>query len=126
MVTEDYVSFETAKLLKEKGFEAECLAFYASSKEIGVEFFYSQHGPTNFNYYDTTTSAPTIQMVMKWLRDVHHIHITIECGSGRTLVYFSLFRKVPDNKPISSNLGYFETYEETCDEAIKYCLKKFI
>ena len=28
MITEDYVSFETAKLLKEKGFDETCRAFW--------------------------------------------------------------------------------------------------
>ncbi len=28
MITEDYVSFETAKLLKEKGFDDECQKYY--------------------------------------------------------------------------------------------------
>ena len=28
MITEDYVSFETAKLLKEKGFDSECHSYY--------------------------------------------------------------------------------------------------
>jgi hypothetical protein len=28
MITEDYVSFETAKLLKEKGFDATCKKYY--------------------------------------------------------------------------------------------------
>ena len=28
-LTEDYVSFETAKLLKEKGFDEPCFAYYS-------------------------------------------------------------------------------------------------
>lgn len=29
MITEDFVSFETAKLLKEKGFQGECVSYYS-------------------------------------------------------------------------------------------------
>jgi len=32
MITEDYVSFETAKLLKEKGFDEECYRFWQYDK----------------------------------------------------------------------------------------------
>ena len=32
MITEDYVSFETAKLLKEKGFDEPCQYFYDNKK----------------------------------------------------------------------------------------------
>ena len=32
MIQEDYVSFETAKLLKEKGFDEECQKYYGDYK----------------------------------------------------------------------------------------------
>ena len=37
MVTEDYVSFETAKLLKENGFDGKCLKVWIYSKSIDLE-----------------------------------------------------------------------------------------
>ena len=37
MITEDYVGFETAKLLKEKGFNECCRAFRSPSRKL----FYS-------------------------------------------------------------------------------------
>lgn len=40
MITEEYVSFETAKLLKEKGFNAKCFDFYE------VEFEEAKHKHT--------------------------------------------------------------------------------
>lgn len=55
MITEDYVSFNTAKLLKEKGFDEECQQYYGDYKY----------------------SCPTLQMAMKWLREVHNLFIFI-------------------------------------------------
>ena len=34
MIQEDYVSFETAKLLKEKGFDGECFAAYNGNGKL--------------------------------------------------------------------------------------------
>ena len=68
MIIEDYVSFETAKLLNEKGFDE-----YTS-------MVYNQNGSFMPNgaiedTYQTFYSAPTLQMAMKWLREVHGLHI---------------------------------------------------
>ena len=34
MITEDYVSFEVAKLLRDKGFDAKCIYYYIQTKEM--------------------------------------------------------------------------------------------
>lgn len=54
MITEDYVSFETAKLLIEKGFDGNCHNSYLD----GVLF------DSSFDK-DGFVKAPTIQMAMK-------------------------------------------------------------
>lgn len=75
MITEDYIGFETAKLLKEKGFDEECSAFYVKSKECGIELFHAKE-PYNYNNnVHPCTSAPTLQMAMKWLREKHKLGV---------------------------------------------------
>ena len=76
MVTEDYVSFETAKLLKEKGFNEECFALYNPDGMLiqsGIRLNNAQVGIVKSSY-----SAPTQQMAMRWLREVHNIHINLD------------------------------------------------
>ena len=74
-ITEDYVSFEMAKLLKEKGFD-ECTraVYYVSDKSI----HYSTN-PSNYNngLYVAIMGAPTLQMAMKWLRRIYNVNIDI-------------------------------------------------
>ena len=91
-IQEDYVSFETAKLLKEKGFPQEYDIYhslvyneedYEDDYEVqrmvletklvkaGTLLSYPVGVPEPKCY------CPTLQMAMKWLRKVHHIYIDL-------------------------------------------------
>ena len=59
MITEDYVSFKTAKLLKEKGFDEKCFTVYNNDRE----FYDTKYGIVP----SIKIPTPTIQMAMKWL-----------------------------------------------------------
>ena len=76
MLTEDYVSFEIAKLLKEKGFDVYVRSFY-DADDMPVH-----HNEAlwdwNLNKENYRFSAPTLQMAMKWLREVHNLCILVE------------------------------------------------
>lgn len=130
MLIEDYVSFETAKLLKEKGFDEESWCVYdlitkKFAREIVDQNFRYNHGLPNY-----VASAPTLQMAIKWLREVHRIIITTDyrniCGLGFT--YAASIIKISNNGEIDEGDGlnvclYKHSYEEACETAIKYCLE---
>lgn len=144
MITEDYVSFETAKLLNEKGFESdECIAIYdlgynnAFIRDSGIfdngpeDFLEFQWGEEwkRFGYY----LAPTLQMAMKWLRKEHNIVITTDyaniCGLGFT--YAASVIKINNSGKIEEGdwlnvCLYKNSYEQVCEAAIKYCLENLI
>lgn len=136
MITEDYVSFETAKLLKEKGFNEKCSALYTF-------WFDEVEGPKedeaeNWNIEPKYFSAPTLQMAMKWLREVHHLFIGCEPRLSFTDFYWitaniyrvrkksSLYHTedVDDYHCVASCDSH--SYEKACEEAIKYCLENLI
>ena len=101
MITEDYVSFEVAKLLKEKGF-------------IGYEYL-----------------RPTLSIAMKWLREVHNYDISICLDSyvePYDNQYYIVIRRRKDKYENVSpcEQAYFDTYEEAAEAAIKYCLENLI
>ena len=80
MITEDYVSFETAKLLKEKGFDEDISFWY---NENGSEIFFQQKYDIMYNWRVRQGlkiyQCPTIQMSMKWLREKgFHIYSPME------------------------------------------------
>jgi len=132
MITEDYVSFEIAKLLKEKGFDEPCLMCYTSDKKLGNYGYYRSY--KNSDVFSLT--APTIQMAMKWLREAHKIHIELNWDKGNQLYDFQIWKPGKYQPEISSldlwriykdgNYPGEWKYEEACEEAIKYCLENLI
>lgn len=137
MITEDYVSFETAKLLKEKGFDGECRAFWKDWKgEIRLcscnraDMFDYCHNSMLERYNDakeTNIAAPTLQMAMKWLREEHNKSIEVRSqgikatGLGWIAEIYNL-----KNQDEEYDNVFTQSYEEACEAAIKYCLENLI
>ena len=126
MIQEDYVSFEVAKLLKEKGFNEPCRACYIYEK-----IFYYDYCSTNFELRDNIISAPTHQMAMKWLREVHNINIEIYVVKNYDKKICEYSYTIMDLDIQGSDDGIdcchnYKTYEQACEESIKYCLEHLI
>lgn len=134
MIIEDYVSFETAKLLKEKGFDEYCKSVYHVGLVCSVASlgYHDNEGygevidekqNSDFGKYDNAISAPTLQMAMRWLREVHNIAIETE---WEHLWY--AYIKPMTSKPFEEDLYQCESskYEEACEAAIRYCLENLI
>lgn len=122
MITEDYVNFEIAKLLKEKGFNEYCYGYYYTSKYMT----YGDIKQRNLDLFPDSYSAPTLQMAMKWLRE-KQIFITIGFCDYPTLHKSEWIPEVCTHDSIFDEPSIaYSTYEEACEEAIKYCLEKLI
>ena len=124
MITEDYVSFETAKLLKEKGFDDECNYEYGVpvvERGYVLQMFFKPI--KNSELVDEAYAAPTLQMAMKWLREKHNIAIETE---WEHLWY--AYIKPMTSKPSEEDYCQCKSskYEEACEDAIKYCLENLI
>ena len=136
MIKEDYVSFETAKLLKEKGFDWIESPFYSEQDidEWKQNACYSIQNPYyNENIpFDTPTlcvTAPHVshQMAMKWLREVHKLVPIILAGGDS--YWFRIDKANEDNWKNTiyrEDVKSFPTYEEACEASIKYCLENLI
>ena len=134
VVKEDYVNFETAKLLKEKGFDVYGDGSFGSETKVWME--YSPTGKIN----DVSTSrphpkaypAPTFQMAMKWLREKCYCHIVIDytfkADANLSEEYVSYCFRVENAKTYIQHAHnkWYSTYEEACEAAIKYCLTNLI
>jgi hypothetical protein len=129
MITEDYVSFEIAKLLKENGFDAECDYLYADG-----ELIRARGGACNWNsgetifadYYKNECSAPTLQMAMKWLRKAHNIDIIINVSSKDESDDKRKYTYAIVSKRFVGTDNVKRTYEEACEAALKYCLENLV
>ncbi len=153
MITEDYVSFEVAKLLKEKGFDESTIFVYYDFLPSSLCFPNEKRkmGALDLFYYDETTqvnnsfnnsmpipkyisggvySAPTIQMTMKWLREVHNIHIEVglqeNINEDKFQYRVKLFNPKTSTWVLNAKVHNWNTYEDACEAAIKYCLENLI
>lgn len=154
MITEDYVSFETAKLLKEKGFNEWCFKCYGvavlhngtdisfdeecelKDEGRGDEIEYVEggrlydYGCNNREKVRAVWAAPTLWAAMKWLREVHHCVIcitplTFYCGEIVSKWGYCIW--ADDNTEVDEESSpRLESYEEACETAIKHCLEKLI
>jgi len=121
-ITEDYVSFETAKLLKEKGFTENCLMRYNKVGDLVEEAYKS-----NWNFQTIDYSAPTLQMAMKWLREVHNINVDIVPIWNQKRFEYQVFVVTPENaKHCYIDDKLYLGYEQACEAAIKYSLEHLI
>ena len=77
MIEESYVSFDTAKLLKEAGFEANLKTIYVEEEKDEWAFWDSSAKRNNYNYFDDTIACPTQALAARWLREVYGLHVMI-------------------------------------------------
>ena len=123
MISEDYINFDIAKLLKEKGFDENCSRSYVKDKLAVSQGFNNSYYTTMYSDVSyRPISAPTIQMAMKYLREVHHIFIRViqshieYCACE---IYYNRGRFYEFRES-------FNSYEQACESAIKYCLENLI
>jgi len=128
MITEDYVSFKTAKLLKEKGFDEQCYAYYNifydnDGKDLKLWRKYPHRAQPNTNYLN----VPTLQTAMKWFREVHNISIEpfVDFGSGEGYWWTADVGYIKKDGLVTELCGY-DSYEKAAEAAIKYCLENLI
>ena len=152
MIKEAYCSYEVARLLKEKGFNIPTeMVWYehapsynvAHIREAGskkLDYFYWDEDTERKSFYTNNTndnnsmpeyiigkvySAPTHQMAMAWLREMHGIDIVIEISdpSVKDRKYYCV---IWDKNNDSYILDLFSSYEEAVEAALKYCLENLI
>ena len=134
---EAYVSFDVAKLLKEKGFDWVVDTYYCD------DYNYAQHDiieyrKENYNSHKVHISAPTQQMACRWLRKEKGIHISADIykdssndADGNIVEEWTYwawdFYWLPSGN-IGDEGGYdqFDSYEDAVEAALQYCLTNLI
>ena len=117
MITETYVSYETARLLKQHNFHGHCFMYYQDYqlKESPIKGAMDFNDPEKENVY----SAPSQSIALRWLRD-KHIIIVVEpegfyadgtCSGWKFTVWY-------DDNCDDETSGRYHTYEEAAGAAI--------
>lgn len=130
MIEEAYVSFEVAKLLKEKGFDAPCASYNRNGDALTRDWTI-----TKDDYYPRCSQ----QMAMRWLREEHKMYVCIDIKCfmhhlGKIDGYSAcIWYKPENNAGICCYWVYppkqqeaWDTYEAATEAAIKYCLENLI
>lgn len=133
---EDFVTYDIAVKLKEKGFREKCFATYLLySKTLKLNEIDVDKRPTSYklnitefrecynHYVNNNIDAPTISQVLKWLREEKKMHIIIPASSDED--YWWVVRDF--NREISEySDNDFDSYEKAALAGIKYVLDKLI
>lgn len=127
-IKEAYVSFEIAKLLKEKGFNIET-DWYYKNEDVVVS-----NGPEVIAHPKDYYAKPTHQMALAWLREIKNIvivpeiHTTIDPKDyywGACIYYldkpWDLVKWMSE-----PSRGKYEGYNTVIESAIKYSLENLI
>lgn len=125
-MNEDYVSYEVAKLLKEKGFDWSCQAFYNVNGMLAASPIHT----INDEIEDSDIACPTLYIAQKWLREAKGIYIWVEpvVGHRWTVSFCDLNVCAEESDWIERELhkdGYpvYDSYEEVLNAGILEALK---
>lgn len=128
-MNEDFVSFELAKKLKEKG-------FIGNSEIGGYGGYYYHDGDDVYIQYDSDADnsniaaeeylRPTIAQVLKWLREEKKIHISI--GYSNVSKWRYIVIHLGDNFAKEPNIWekHYDSYESSVIAGIEYTLDNLI
>lgn len=141
MIHDEIVTYEVAKLAKEKGFNEECRDFYCNDKrQKRITRTSCNRQVTTFDYCSNSTledydspkeyfhiAAPTQSLLQRWLREEKGEIIELKhTDSTESWRLFWSWR-------IYNNLGFvirigntFDTYELALEDALKYALENLV
>lgn len=135
-MNQDYVSLETAKLLKEVGYD-ECCRFAYKEERFSNrdedyhcdEWLENTYTTENYNNRDNGKyvcyfSKPLLYFAQKWLREKHNIHIEVSLENftdGYIWGYQILY--IGEDCSDNSYDGEFKTYQLALDAGIAKACK---
>jgi hypothetical protein len=120
------ISFEIAKLLKEKGFDnIDCNGYYHVCD--GYTKGYAHCYSSSYTQSDNAILAPSIAEVVMWLYDKHKIWVIVNITINAKW-FFELYNlKDKRNAEIlTDNEYWFNSPTEAYEAAIKYTLENLI
>lgn len=113
------VSYETAKLAKEIGFDISCDNYFYYEKENNDILGKIYEDNKEFYY------RPEQSLLQKWIREKHLLHIEIYgfvSSDEQTRQYYYCIRNMKKYCDLTDDSETFDTYEECLESALKYCL----
>ena len=129
MIEESYVSLESARLLKEAGFDVECDWFYINDGSVDTGIVVRSTSPRDHNMGIGFLSRPTLALAARWLREVHGIHVSSNIfmdsandSDGNTVdewTYWTFDLFDNSGRIIEESDDRYDSYEEALEAGLK-------
>lgn len=139
----EFVTFDIAKILNEKGFREKCLAYYDVLDNVGLlyntqytddispcqytDLLFSHNSGEGKQTDDSEycVDAPTIEQVLTWMRKEKKIHLELVIVVDGE--YMCDIYKI-DVRPLEclGSTEYFKTYEQAAIAGIEYVIENII
>jgi len=120
-VFEDYVSFQVAKLLKDKGYDVDGDCYFTPE---GVEMAHFGIPERNSTYSYGETTQPTHSLAIKWIRENFGLHIYSR--NFTDLKFRSYIINKEGEMEYSLTENPFNSSEEATEAALLYTLQNLI
>jgi len=133
IMKDELISFSTAKLAKDKGFDVPCITVYLTNEmTYDTQYYDSLYDNSNndeifsLNHKETSIvcSAPTQSLLQRWLREKHGISVLVSID-GELMYNWDIFPLSPTTTSQEAGKNYYVTgiYEEALEEALLQALK---
>ena len=135
---EALVTFKTAKLAKEKGFNWKCRGkIHCSHYHLVKDNIIPSNVPTSsaemfaplidWNNHlkpklDTETSLPTQSLLQKWLREIYDIDVIINTYRSQGHKWYKFFIS-ERHKDVVKSIELYQSYEEALEIGLQEALK---
>lgn len=130
MIEESYVSFDTAKLLKEAGFDVPVYKHYTKTGAIWTSAMPEKHND-KMDYM--CFPCPTQALAARWLREAHGIHVSSNIfmdsandADGNTVDEWNFWSyDLFDNsgRIIEESDDRYDSYEEAIEASLQEAIK---
>jgi len=126
---EELISFETAKLAKEVGFDGLSYFYYMDNNPNKLEEAFNKRNPWDFNIKNEyrvpskSITAPAQSLLQRWLREKHKLWVLIyfDENTMNTYCYFMIYNT--DGYIKEESMNTFNTYEEALEAGLLQALK---
>ena len=144
MIHEQIVTYEVAKLAKDKGFNVATDRYYHIYDDVKeAQNSLEMTGAGCADFYNSLNqcrcAAPTQSLLQRWLREEKGVVVEViaqpTCSTSKKNCYWWSIKQNSDgfcyqyeecSYLLYSDEGYFDTYELALEDALKYALKKLV
>ena len=136
MIEEQFVSFETARLLKEAGFDAPCRGVYVTDRTGYYEFREYDNKQTKDDLlwniedgFQYEYLAPTQALAARWLREVHHLNVyacfDYVCFDDGERKWFFMRENtmINDYTSVYCSIISYDSYEQALEAGLQEAVK---